>query len=573
MLDHLPTTRPGETLYSVLARLCRYMDVKEAGPFMRAVMGRRHAIASPDLPGGLAVLTGASDSEEDAAALDRVIDTLTLFPFHTAFASADARVWVRSAMRGDMTGVHTRLGLAAFRIRPPERLRFCPECLDDMEARGAEPWWRRDHQMPGIPVCPSHGVPLRLSDVAPGSANRHSFIPASRDVCRADAAPAIKASSSDLDRLHRLAVAAAALLNAPPVPAEPEAWNRGYREQLNEVGMMRSACKVDQEALRDAFASHWGEVPNLIEALSLGNDIEGSWLAAMVRAGRRAAHPVQHLMLRGLLDALDPVRRHLPFGSGPWPCRNPVADHHGEQVIEQVALRRDRETLYGDFACSCGYLYTCSRGQDGRVGEPRYRRFGPLLVPALKAAIAKGDGLRATARSLGIDPKTLMREAMMAGVAVPWNLTPSGAVLVTPAPEIQRRSVPARARRPDRHRRNWFAIDTRLARSVRHAAAEIIATTPPVRITLASVEARVARRDWIVKRRAKLPQTMVAIASASEDTDAFRMRRLRWQVQQAVSAGDLRPCGILRAAGLPTGWLDTVRDEIGLALGSDRAAA
>lgn len=568
MLGHLPATRSGELLYSILARLNRYLAVREAGPFMRAVAGRRHAIAAPDLPGGLAALAG--DGEDDGA-VDRLIDTATLFPFHTAFVSPDTRALVRTAMRGDVSGVYTKLGMAAFRVRPPDRLRFCPVCLDEMMQHGGDPWWRREHQLPGVPVCAVHGVPLLLSDVAPGGANRHVFVAASPEVCHANCEPAVVTTPSDLKRLRRLAMAAVSLLDDPPPPAPADVINARYRSRLAQLGLMRSACRVDHVALGEAFDARWGEVPRLIPGLTLGDDVEAFWLAALVRTGRRIAHPLQHLMLRDLLGSMPEVDCDRPFGAGPWPCRNPAADHHLQKVIDTVGIRHDRGVVYGDFACACGYLYTCTRLVDGTVGEPRYRRFGPLLAPALRRAIAQGQGLRATARSLGLDPKTLMREAAMAGVRVPWSTAASGSLPKNGRAESV--AAPKRGRSSTRPRRNWFAIDTRMARSVRRAAADILAELPPRRVTLAEVEARVARRDWITKRRRKLPQTVVAIASVAEDTEAFRARRLRWQVAQALQSGEVGPCAVLRAAGLPTGWLDAVRNEIALQRCAGRAAA
>ena len=90
---------------------------------------------------------------------------------------------------------------------------------------------------------------------------------------------------------------------------------------------------------------------------------------------------------------------------------------------------------------------------------------------------------------------------------------------------------------------------------------------------MAAMEAAVARRGWIGKRRGKLPQPMAAIAEALEEVDAFRARRMRFQVGLAMARGELRPCEVLRAAGLPAGWLDVVRDEITLAIHRGREAA
>lgn len=525
---------------------------------MRGLLGRRSAVASVDLPGGREELARDLPDGERDGVVDAWIDGSTLLPFHTAFMPEQTRHAARQAMRGEVAGLYASLGLATFKVRAAERLRFCHECLVVMEAEGADLWWRRDHQLPGVSVCPVHRSVLHLSDVAPGD-DRHAFVAASRAVCRRDAPPAAETlATGDLALSHDLARRAAALLTMPGPARSYEGVVEDYRMRLAEVGLMRSRRKVDHDALRAAFRDRWGNLADLIPGMELVDDEARSWLSALVRNGRRAAHPLQHLMLGAVLDgfAKAPVLR--PFGNGPWVCRNPVADHHRQLVITAVETRRDRAVVYGDFACGCGYLYTRSCSAQGIVGEPKYRRFGPLLGPALEQAVARGDSLRGTARSLALDPKTLMREAAMAGVTVPWATGASGAVPAAPA------AVPAvTAKKPRPRRRcairNWFAIDTRLARSVKSAAMAILAEQPPIRLTFATLERRVARREWVLKRRMKLPQTMAAMEGRVETTDEFRHRRLAWCVATARAAGRLGACDVLRDAGLPMSWMDNVR--------------
>lgn len=556
-----PAPRDGELLYSVLARLRTYLNASEAAPLMEGLLGRRGAIASPDMPGGLMSLVRDLAESVRAPAVDRIVDRLTAFRFHTAFMPADVRAEVRAAMNGDMTGVFTRLGLAAFRVRQPDRLRFCPDCLAVMELDGGDLWWRRDHQLGGVLVCSVHGTILRHSDVGIGERNRHSFVPASRQVCRDDAEPVVAGVGTfEMMRLTELARAAAALLDTPPSAEGHAERQAGYRRRLAQVGLMRSPRRVNVTALHAAFVRHWGDVPNLIEGLAVADDLDRSWLTALVRGRARAAHAIQHLTLTAMLDALETVPVELPFGSGPWPCRNPLADHYGHDVIDGVSVRHDRGTTYGDFICGCGYVYTVGRTADGKMGEPRYRRFGPLFGPALLQAIQRGESLRGAARKMGLDPKTLVREAAMAGIGVPWSTRPSGGMPVTRMP-----AGPAtRARRPTARRRlrNWFAIDARLARAAAAATATILGEPKPVRVTFAEIERRVGRRGWIVKRRFKLPRTVATIEAAAEDVDVFRHRRLSACVAAAAAAGDLRPCKVMRTAGLPSSWLPAVRRAV-----------
>lgn len=557
MYELLPDPRPEESLYSVLARLGRYLHVTEAGPFMRVLLGRRLAIASHDLPGGLSSLVRNLAPDRQDMAIDLIIDRLTLYPFHTAFMPSSIRDAVRAAMRDDVTGVYTRLGLAAFKVRPPERLRYCPHCLDEMEAAYSDAWWRRDHQLPGVPFCPSHGSVLLLSDVVPGDVNRHSFIAATRSVCRPDAAPAISGIGTvEHHSMLDLGKRAAKLLAVPPLALSFQDRAQGYRERLADVGLMRSPQKVDHQALAKAFNERWGRLPDYLPGLHLVDDIQCTWLAAMVRGGRRAAHPLQHVLLEAMLEAHPSIQAVTPFGTGPWLCRNPVAEHYDQPVIESIDVRRSCGVLYGDFSCTCGYLYTRPRTPDGLIGEPKFRRFGPLLVPALRLAIRRNKGLRETARLLGLDPKTMLREAAMAGVAVKWKTAPSGAI---PKPELAVLPERQPRHRPrSRAKRDWMMIDTRLARLAQHAASQILAERPPVRVTRAAVERRIARRDWILKRSAKLPQTVQTVAAVTEGITSFQERRLSWHVSLAIAGGNTRPFDVLRSAGLHHSWLPRI---------------
>ena len=560
----VPALREQELLYSAIARGRRYLHAGEAGPFMRELLGRRWAVATVDLPGGLGELAGCLPDAARGSVVDSWIDEGTLLPFHTAFMPTGAREEARAAMRGVAVGLHARLGLAAFRVRPPERLRFCPDCLSAMEAGERDPWWRRDHQLPGVCVCPVHGTMLRISDVSPAD-ERHAYVAATRGVCRDDSPLAIEqAGQDDAVLLVDLARLAAALLSGPPPARDPEEIMTGYRSRLAEVGLMRSRRKVDHAALHAAFRERWRGVTELIPGMELSDDPARSWLSALIRNSRRAAPPLQHVMLTAMLERLAAAEADRPFGPGPWPCRNPVAGHCGADVIRDVEIRRDRGTLYGDFACACGYLYTRSRSPEGVIGEPKYRRFGPLLAPALAGAIASGESLRATARSLGLDAKTLMREAAMAGVDVPWSTRASGVVPGPTPPKAVSPATPSR-KRHRRRLRNWFSIDARLVRSLGTVVSMIQVEVPPVRVTWAEVERRIARRDWLQKRRLKLPRTVAAMEAAAEATDAFRRRRLDWCVAKALHKGNLRPCEVLREAGLPMGWLGEVRTAVAMA--------
>lgn len=566
-LGYFPELLPDELLYSAIARLGRHRGITVDSVLTAELFGRRHAVAAFDLPGNLSTLAARLDPQLGLD-VDTLIDNTTLFPFYAAFVSAKVKSSVRASMAGSVQGAHTRLGVAAFRVPPLRALRWCPLCVEVMDDRFGERYWRRAHHLSGIPVCPEHGIMLIESSAELGGLNRHRFMSADAAIDLND--HRVGAHRAVSEKLLELAASAVSLFASGNQVVGTSDRADDYRDRLAAVGLMASRAMVDQQELEAAFLRHWGGALASIPGILVNGQLRGDWLAAMVRHRPRGAHPVCHLLLQLFLEAQ--ADRVGPFGSGPWTCRNPIAAHHGHDVVADLVVRRDRAVHYGDFRCGCGYVYTRRADAGGVIGAPRFRSFGPDFAPALRDFISRGCGLRETARSCGVDPKTLVREAVSAGVLIPWLLKPSGKIRTF---DEGRRRRPVTPRpisciRRGGKSRDWTLVDRRLAKSTIVHAAAILKENPPVRLTFGELERRVARQGWIMKRRMKLPRTAQCMSSLVEGLDAFRARRLQWAMSATFSDTTTTPSDILRLAGLPMSWMQTVRAALGG--GSDREA-
>jgi hypothetical protein len=61
----------------------------------------------------------------------------------------------------------------------PEWLRYCAVCVSRDRVEYQETFWHRAHQLPGINLCPHHGIFLEISTVRyRHSRNRHQFVSA-----------------------------------------------------------------------------------------------------------------------------------------------------------------------------------------------------------------------------------------------------------------------------------------------------------------------------------------------------------------------------------------------------------
>jgi hypothetical protein len=191
-LRTFPDIYPHEMLYSVLGRYARNVGCESPATIAHDLFGDRTVIASFELPDRLKELAARLPPSRELSVTD-LIQRTTLFPYDTAFCSAEVRSDLAAAMAGSTSGYHLRLGIAAFATQRTTTLRFCPACRTAMIAAHGESYWRRAHQLPGVLVCPEHGAPLRLSRVSCQTGNRHAYRVADDAACPMEAMPALRA--------------------------------------------------------------------------------------------------------------------------------------------------------------------------------------------------------------------------------------------------------------------------------------------------------------------------------------------------------------------------------------------
>lgn len=555
MLAYFPQVYPGELLYSVLARYHRHMGAPSSIQSMESLYGYRLVVASADLPGHLQALVDRLPPGSGWTA-DRVIEELTLFPYFTAFQPPNVAQRTRAAMRQGVTdGMLLRLGIAAFRVGHVTRLRFCPLCLAEMEECHGEPYWRRDHQLPGVLVCPAHGCPLKASTVSLAALGRHIYIAANERGWPDDSPDLVDRDDRPLlTTLQRLARASSALLGNSASIRTAKEWTQHYRGSLLKTDLTLSYGRLDQRRLEQAFFEKYDGVLRLFPELTVGAFRPGPWLAAMSRKHRHAFHPFQHVLLQDFLD--QQLRVDGPFGDGPWECRNPLAPHRSRLTISGVGLHRNHGHLVGVFACECGYIYTRSFFLERHIlGPPRFQAYGPLLAPALRTAVDSGISLRSVARRFELDPKTVVKLAVELGIATPWmappmehSHKPNGARTTVPD-----RQIPPVRRRPraPHSRRDWDIADRETSMKILVTALYLVNQEPSVRITRSRIERSIWNRGWLAKRAAKLPISIGCLVDVVESIDQFQERRTRCVIRDMTRANEsLAVWRVLRRAGL-----------------------
>lgn len=580
-IRYFPRPYPDEILYSVIARFNGHLCLESPKAALNWLFGDtcvgsnvRLQLQLGRLSSNLATVFPISPVE--------LAQNFTLFNYESSFRpEAEAKLALASLVVGHADWIHAKLGLVASSVRPPRYMRYCHVCVQQDLSRYGETYWRRAHQLPGVLICIDHHSFLSESTLDVRNRPQNSFICAESTLQKQTSSPQRQATARATALLVRLAKLSTSLLSKG-VYGELEAFGVAYKSELIERGFGRG-MQINQPALKNAFLQHFSDINSFVPASS-----PDLWLENIPRKQRKAVHPLRHLLIQMFLEdhSSNPPLR--PFGSGPWRCRNPLADHIGDPVITVVQVHRDHGEPVGRFSCRCGYVYSLKVG-----GKPTVMSYGPLFEQRLRKCLEAGTGLRATARELFVDTKTVVFQMARLGLQPKWAAKPEGQSrklnvlkvrsesrvrwmeLTAAYPEASkteiRRLVPALyawlyrndrewlvtnelTRKPQckgKSRYDWSAIDTKLSGQLVAAADDIRSASPPVRVTIASLERGVGRSGWFYSRRGKLPLSKLALDHLVEKLELFQCRRVLWAAQQCQDMSVvMNDSALRRLAGL-----------------------
>lgn len=562
-LPYVPVFYPDELEYSVVCRYHRHTGGFSYSETAWDLFGRDFVKASLSLPGGQDALA-ATLAPDGGLTGEDLVRRLTLHDYYAAFVPPDRAAAALACQRSGSIGAGIVFGVSAFYIPEPKALKFCCECLVDMEAVRGEMWWRRAHQLPGMLVCPEHGSLLRESSVHFGRNGLNSLWGACRHHCPDDAPMTIgRQEPKVMAFLLDVARRSAALLESGRHEMSYQERRDDYKHRLLATGLMRSTKTLNVPAFVATARDFLAPIGALLsDRLTTDIGIE-SWAYDLLRRSERNSHPLLHILMEKLLDGLGATD---PFGKGPWFCRNPVLDHEGIPTITTVDRRRTRDFLTGVYECACGHSYVRRVLKDGSLGEPRYRSFGASLDIALTRMVADGLSQRKISKALHLHPAAVSAAAHRLGLGVSWvrsrrtDGVGSSNAKVRGVRRSRARVVEPQPRRHPGPRRDWTAEDANMLVRVEAAGVVVAAKIPFQRVCCSSIEKQLGIANWINARRGKLPRTSARIAEITETQKAFQERRI-WNAIETLKATGrpVLPYMVLRKAAVRAVWLPSIR--------------
>ena len=591
MILNFPRPLPDELLYGLVARHLWLRPMKNLKFMAGRLFFAGHATAVLDLPGRLEALQ-SSIGLGSRLTPSIMIQNHTLLPLYAPFLPPARLARIEQDLAGNGGGtVRYRAGIMASKIRPPSWLRFCPGCAAEERATTGEAYWHRLHQVAGVYVCPVHQIFLEESQArAQLRRTRQEFIPA-QAVIPEIKGTAIDEENSEHQTLIRIARGADWLLKNYQAGNEFTGLRDNYLHHAMQLGFLTGTGRIQWRLLVEQFHQRFS--PQLLQKLNceVADKDSDHWMARILRQPRAVQAPIRHLVLMDFLG-LTPaafLQTEVPlsiFGSGPWPCMNPVCPQRGKPVITEIQQEHSHEHQrpLGVFPCpACGQVRCRVFGKGKEIAW--IRSYGPLWDSELGRLWQDPPGsLRQMARRLEADPLTVKRHAKKAGLPFPRKgprmTTEKGVAISDPplkigTPDLTRRRIEWSALReqfpskstaevralvpacywflyrhdrdwhslhcPDRlvpantePRVNWHVRDLHLSQQVSHAKSDLLSEPGrPKRISLSALGRQLGVLAWVQKHRAKLPLTAAQLAVVVESHTDFSYRLQAWKISQS----------------------------------------
>ena len=354
----------------------------------------------------------------------------TLFPYYTAFLSKERADNTYQMMKGENGGgIYSSVGIMATSIIENTYFKFCKECNSENKELWGEFFWNRIHQIPGITICYKHKTLLLDSKVLIHSQNKHEFICATEENCCLEEIVVCSPQT-----LHRYLILAKDIeeLFIDKFPKLPMAWfAEQYTTKLINLGIATVNGQIKQDELIKNITEYYGEEFLTPEQSNITLRNEYNWLTMIVRKNRKTFNPIRHLLLMeylgmGLKELFRKKQEYKPFGYGPWPCLNGGAEHYLKPVVEDLKITFDskRKKIIGTFTCACGFIYSRSGPDVDEINKykiGRIKNFGFVWEEKLKQLLDRRYSLRAIARTLRVDAKTVERYTDKLGLEMYWK--------------------------------------------------------------------------------------------------------------------------------------------------------
>ncbi|AVS00448.1 TPA: TniQ family protein [Staphylococcus aureus] len=594
MLPFFTNPYPDELLYSAIARYHFYSGNLDCKDTLEELFDSRSVIPSMEIGSHL---TNLVEKLGPQYSVEYLLANHTIYPYYASFLSKQRQMEILEDVKNNGQALYTRLGIVAGGICRKDGLYYCDMCAKSDSDKYREPYIHREHQLQGISYCAHHEIPLREYPVIGDS--RIEYI---RFELR-------YMNLSDLYEVEpyeeiviQLAKQAYKLLKIPLHSLTKVEIDSMYKALLRKKNLITAANRVRQQDLYQMIKIDLSEEHLTYYESNFNEENEYNWVKVLTRNSTRHVNPLRHLLILLYLkqDVGDLIVDNGPFRKGPYPCLNRAAKHYKKLVIPSVKVTRDFKTKapIGTFCCSCGFVYA-RKGPDNNVEDQyrigRIKAFGHVWRKLLKKLLNTGMSIRAIAKELGVDPKTVKKYAEEPTLKEAKAIKPDRletyrndlSEIMCTQPQLTRTEIrnqlckqymylyryakewlmanlPIQRKYTEPNRLvDWNARDREYVQRIKALHQELLTVEKPVRITNSLIWKRLGITANIEGYSAKLPSTTTLLNEIIETVKAFQIRRCCKVIDQMLEENEvIKLWKVQRIAAIKSHHFHEIKKEL-----------
>lgn len=595
MIGAFPDLYPDEMLESAWARYEDWVRYPQCRSLLEELFGYNKESVTFGLPDCLSFFCSVLPPGHPANSPQRLATEHTLLPFYSAFLPAERTDSIYEKMCGEEgVNIHTLAGLSILGRLLPKTLRYCPVCVSHDRDCFDETYWHRVHQLAGVLVCPHHAVWLEDSDVAMWVIPGFITFTTAESVVETVAPRFLQPNIPAEQQFLRLAQAAHWLLTHSKVSSETFRLKDRCLLQFVSHDLATYRGRYQQRRIMNAFKTVFTSDVLTQITCDLDEDMSrGNWLTRLLRKEDTGTFSLYGLLL--ILFLADDIPAFLalptethPFGTGLWPCLNPVCKQDGKLCISSYELDYNNKGLpRATFTCTtCSFIY--SRIGPDTTEEDLYRIgaikdhgslweakllelwFDPDVTIRHMVAVLRSSwsylrkqgtqlnlpfpppGVRSrrlTTAPMTLDTNTIsseLTENREAWLAV-LQQHPDCGVKVLRKRFLQLHSwlryydrdwllqqSPPRKQKSPQLNIDWQQRDVQLATEIEAAHAKLMATQKLLfRVSANAILTATGRRTYYTSNRYRLPQAVATLEHVAESYEDFAIRRV-WDVARQL---------------------------------------
>ena len=448
-LAFFPTPYPDETIYSVLCRLSLRLGCPSYHHLSNLLIGRQLSLNSV-VPHGIGKIASHIPKAASLAG-EYFVHRTTTFPYFAPFLTEKRKQFVTEYLldRNTDTVSTAKLGIHGLRHPKHFNLRFCNGCWNEDIRKYGEPYWHRTHQLPGVMMCPQQSEPLMDSPILISQAN-FDFYAASVSMVNKSVLCG-KFKDNVAEKLVLLSLNSQWLLENGHKCSAYEQIYPAYDLWLRYKGFSSLNGRAWHKKIFEGIVEWYGEeFLELVDAND--NRITQTWAMSILLNPSKLQHPMYHILLQTLLAGstaefiYGTCSAPLPYGEGPWPCRNAICPYNLKDVIENVDMKYDRGLYRAAFECPyCGFIYKRKKPipKEGQYAGTIYvASYGHLWFQKLRECLVEqGLSPRRTCEYLKCDMYTVQKYAVKFGYIRDEDATPHLSVRNSRPKQIQQEKL------------------------------------------------------------------------------------------------------------------------------------